>query len=48
LKLPNRPLQRMIAAWFRAHAILCREGAGCARASSRPWYARTQPGGARR
>jgi hypothetical protein len=38
--LSNPPLQRTAANVARSEAGPCRDGAGCARASSRPWYAR--------
>jgi hypothetical protein len=37
--LSNPPLQRAAANVARSEAGTCRDGAGCARASSRPWYA---------
>ena len=39
----NQPLQRMNACSGRSNVGMCRDGAGCARTSSRPWYARTRP-----
>jgi len=37
---PNKPLQRPNARVVRLAVRLCRDGAGCARASSLPCYAR--------
>ena len=39
-ELSNKPLQRMNACAVRSTTALCRDGAGCARGSSRPWYDR--------
>jgi hypothetical protein len=44
----NRPLQRLIAAAVRPITRMCRDAAGCARASSRPCYARRRPCGVSR
>jgi hypothetical protein len=38
--LSNKPLQRMNACAVRSEVGSCRDAAGCARGSSRPWYAR--------
>ena len=39
----NRPLQQTNATPVHSEAGLCRDAAGCARGSSRPWYARRRP-----
>jgi hypothetical protein len=47
-RLPNQPLQWMIASVFPSNVNSCRDGAGSARASSRPCYAWSHPSGAHR
>ena len=42
-ELPNRPLQQTNATDIRSKFNSCRDAAGCARGSSRPWYARRRP-----
>ena len=42
-QLPNKPLQQTNATRVRSRVGSCRDAAGCARGSSRPWYARTRP-----
>ena len=39
----NRPLQQPNATRVRSKVGSCRDAAGCARGSSRPWYARRRP-----
>jgi len=43
LMLPNKPLQQPNATRVRSKVRSCRDAAGCARGSSRPWYVRRRP-----
>ena len=42
-RLSNQPLQQPNATRVRSNVSLCRDAAGCARGSSRPWYVRRRP-----